>query len=501
MPLGNDRGSNKDLLAAISAGTFVLQSNAVVPNTTDRFDTAQVTSWVFVQAISNRTSIELPRWDELIPIPQGGTSTVNFIDEVGPLQYVAHNTSTGATYTFTTTGSGSSYTGTGHLPSGANYDFTVSSVTGISAFGITISGAVASVAPGSLSSFTFSTTVNGVVTLNAKAAVGIVTTVQGFNAPHYGAYHPGTGNVYISNIGDRTLKTLNTASNTASLSVPLPAYPGGGTSTGSNARGVIYVPGIDRIWVKDEADYIYEYNPYTNTFVSTPVVTPSDLSTSSYGYEMVYVPDVDRVFNFMLHSGLIDVINPHTYGKTNLILLNTLKVSGATAASIFNVYSGVAPGNGYCYLSSYSHCYAVINLSTLTVVNNTYYPLPSASTNFMAGLCYYNGTDSPDSFYICDTGGSAVYVIQGATNPVTAIINKYTVGASPNSILYSPIRKQFYVGFYQNSAAAVTTYTTSTFTQVTTLPAGLSPVETIYNPSNGQIYALNYAANTVTVVT
>lgn len=502
MPLGNDRGSNKDLLGAIAAGTFTLIPNAVIPNNTDRFMTSQVVSWVYIQPILNRTSIELPRWDELIAVPQTANSNVTFLDEVGPLQYVAHDLSSGATFTFTTVGSGTTYTASGTLPAGRSYDFTVSSVTGISTFGITSQGTLTAVVSGSLPNYHFTTVTNGVTRVVAKAAaVTVITTVQGFNAPHYGAYHPGTGNLFISNLGDRTLKTLNTANSTASLSVPLPAYPGSGTAIGSNARAVIYVPSIDRIWVKDEGDYIYEYNPYTNTFTSTPVVTPSDLSTTSYGYEMIYVPDIDRVFNFLLNTGVIDVINPHNYLKTNLISLNLPTANEAVLYNPMRVYSGVAPGNGFCYLCSYSFKYAVINLSTLGVVNNLLYRLANIPSNFMAGLCYYNGSDSPDTFYICDTGNSNVYIIHGASNPATAIINNVVVGTSPSSIMYSSVRNVFYVGFYQNNSASVSTFSTATFTQGSSLSSGLSPVDTIYNPANGKMYALNYASNTVSILT
>ena len=504
MPLGNDRGSNKDLLGAIAAGTFTLIPNAVIPNNTDRFMTSQVVSWVYIQPITNRTSIELPRWDELIAVPQTGTSsTVTFTDEVGPLQYVAHDLSSGATFTFTTVGSGTTYTASGTLPAGRSYDFTVSSVTGISTFGITSQGTLTAVVSGSLPNYHFTTVTNGVTRVVAKtAAVTVIGNVQGFNAPHYGAYHPGTGNLFISNMGDRTLKILNTSTSTASLSVPLPAYPGGGTVIGSNARAVIHVPSIDRIWVKDEADYIYEYNPYTNTFISTPVVTPSDLSAVNYGYEMIYVPDIDRVFNFLLLSGHIDVINPHNYLITNTIslLLKQSNYSAQSAPTLVKCYSGVAPGNGFCYVSSYSFVYVVINLSTLTAVNNTCYALGPAS-NFMAGLTYYNGSDSPDTFYICDTGSSYVYIIKGATNPVTATIQIITVGTSPSSIMYSSVRSVFYVGFYQNNSASVSTFSTATFTQGSSLSSGLSPVDTVYNPANGKMYALNYASNTVSILT
>ena len=502
MPLGNDRGSNKDLLNAISGGTFTLVTGSVIPNNTDRFTASQVVTYVYVQPISNRTATERPRWDELIAIPQVVSSTVTIADEVGPLQYVAHDLGSGATFTFTTTGSNTTYTASGTLPANKNYDFTVSSIAGIASFGITSQGVVTSVVPANLASYNFATVASGNTYVTAKAVqISVVTTIQGFNGPHYGAYHPGTGNMFIGNIGDRSLKVLNTATSSASLSIPLPSYPGNGTATGSNTRGVIYVPGIDRIWVRDEAGYIYEFNPYLSTFKTFPVVTPSDVSVLSYGYEMLYVSDIDRVFSFLLNSGKIDVINPHNYLITNNILLNQ-NTAGQTPSggNVFRVYSGVAPGNGYCYLSSYSNRYAVINLSTLSVVTNLVYLLANSS-NFMAGICYYNGADSPDTVLITDTGGNSVYRISGAMNPATAVISKFVVGTSPSGITYSPVRSCFYVGFYLSQGLAVNTYSTGTFTQGVMLAAGLSPVYTIYNPSSGKMYALNYASNTVTVLT
>ena len=317
-----------------------------------------------------------------------------------------------------------------------------------------------------------------------------------------------------------TLTGTDNMGNTASVSTTVTVYNFAVTATiktgiGSNPRGVAVDPVTDTIYVTNQSsNTVSVINGATNTVTAVIPVgsTPTNVGVDS-------ATDTIYVGNNGGGPGTVSVIN----GATNTV---TATLTGFTSPS------GVAvnPVTDTIYVTgSYDQMW-VINGAT-NAVTGPFTPDacqytsdeavdPTTDTVYVPGqfcsaVSVINGaTDAvtatvpvgsqpvavdvdpaTDTVYATNYGSNTVSVINGATNDVTATV---AVGGEPWPVGVDSATDTIYVGNYNGNTVSVISGATNEV--LTTLPVGGQPIGLAVDSATGTAYVANFNSNTVSVI-
>jgi YVTN family beta-propeller protein len=293
---------------------------------------------------------------------------------------------------------------------------------------------------------------------STSATQPTVTSVNVGAYPSGVAVNPSTGNVYVTDNGDKNVSVIGAASKVTTIHV------------GNGPMGVAVNPSTGDV-------YVVNNNDNTVSVISGSTGRVVDTIPVGNAPEGVAVNNsTNTVYVVNSNDNTVSVIS----GSTNRVIATINVGDGPTAV-------GVNPSTNRVYVAdSIDGNVSVIDGSTNKVTANiTTGTSPVAvAVNPTTGLVY-----------VADNVDNTVSVISGSTNTVTGSV---AVGTGPSAVAVDPITNAVFVANFNDNTVSVIDGSTN---QVTlTIPVGNSPDAIAVYPTTGLVYAGNYGDNTVSVI-
>lgn len=240
---------------------------------------------------------------------------------------------------------------------------------------------------------------------------------------------------------------------------------------------VVYLPGCG-----PGLQYICAVSEATGVLTST-------LTISGLGFpeQAVWDPSNDYLY-VAYNGGYIAVVDAST---------NTLVTSFSTGASTSALGLALDPVDGDLYISNYQfstpaiYVFSATAYTSVATITTSVPPYPHREV--------YDPTDN-EIFVAGDSAAASVAVVSGATNAVVATISMPT--NLPLQLAYDGATSEVYVTCYGNGASPGSSVVISTASNTVTytIPVGVEPYSSVYDPASGEVFVTNVLSSTVSVI-
>jgi YVTN family beta-propeller protein len=302
---------------------------------------------------------------------------------------------------------------------------------------------------------------------NDSLLTGNVATVPG-SQPTYDVFDPQTNEIFITDFYANIIDVVSTVTNQVVGTVPAPIYP----------NSIAYDPVNGNVYVG------------LQTFDSVEIIDGATLqvvANDSVGLEPFYLA-ADPV------SGNVFVVGQNHSFQCNVTVLSG--TSGAVVASFslgagrFPMTPTYDPRTGDFYVPTILAGLPQGTRGNLTVVNASHEEMVgNISLTFNpAGALY---VPSIDSFYVANSSGNNLTVLNGSSDLVTGQIN----GPNTPGIMAYAANGNVYVGTFENN---ITVIDSSTGAVIATFSDDRGPDGFAYDPLDQELYATDYVWNNVT---
>ena len=250
-------------------------------------------------------------------------------------------------------------------------------------------------------------------------------------SPYAAVVNPAGSRVYVSNFGSNSVSVVDVANKAVVATVPVGAGP----------QGLAVGPSGSRVYVASfNAGTVSVIDAGTNAVVaSIPIAGAADVAVNRAGTRL-----------YVAGGSGIEVVDT----STNLVV-NSVSRGGLSAFGTL----AISPDDARLYAwSDGSAAIAVIDVATSSITNAISIPGPFANN----GIAVH-----PSGAPIYQSSGSAVSLINPASNLVSATVPLGTTGSGVNGVAVTPDGTRVYVA----TANGVRTFDTATNT-VASLPFG-----------------------------
>ena len=286
-----------------------------------------------------------------------------------------------------------------------------------------------------------------------------VTTVNVGAYPSGIAVNPSTGNVYVTDNGNKNVSVIDATNKVATT-----------IHVGNGPMGVAVNPSTGDV-------YVVNNNDNTVSVISGSTGKIVDTIPVGNAPEGVAVDNsTNTVYVVNSNDNTVSVIS----GSTNRVIA-TINVGNGPMGV------GVNPSTNKVYVAdNMDGNVSVIDGSTNKVAANiTTGTSPVAvAVNPTTGLVY-----------VADNVDNVITVISGSTNKVTGSV---AVGTGPGAVAVDPVTNAVFVANFNDNTVSVIDGSTNQVTS--TIPVGSSPDAIAVNPTTGVVYTGNFGDNTVSVI-